>query len=453
MSRTPVKRRALALCLLVTACGARSSLQDLGAGAGVAGGGPGAGGGGQSTLPRCSLGPAQPPKPLLSFPEGNTDAPGMVVLDGGGAERPARVAYSAISEDANFWHPELRIGELSIGPDWPDGATITRQPTLFGFDAHAWGLLVGGPGDTVALAYYHGDEANPNVKAELKFHAVDTGSWTFGPEVGIDPAGALVYGLTRGEGSYAVSWRADVEGTGDSVARIGILDDGGQLLGPTLDVNAPEPYPGRSADVAWSGAEYLVATTFDGCEGQPAGCVDRSLVVKRVDPRGVLTNTTAIPALDGLVPSRPTVAAANGHVWVAWLEAAAEDAPRTVRLAPLDAEGALASTPLTLAAKTQPILRLGVLVSELGVTVVYPEAGDTTRPQTEPGYARLVLHHVPAPDEAAQPAQVLPIPAIANGPRVALVALDHPRGVLVSWGAQSAAEGKNVTWLSRFDCQ
>lgn len=327
-------------------------------------------------LPRCDLALAGAPAPLLSFPEGDTDAPQMVVLDGGAAGRPARLAYSAISENANFWHPELRVGELSVGAEWPGGASITREPSLFGFDAHGAGLLVHGPGDTVALTFYHGDEANPNVQARFAFRTVDGASWNLGPEVVVDPAGTISYGLAHGENGYLAAWRADIEPTGDVAPRIALLDEGGQIVAGPVDVAAPEPHPGRAADVAWSGTTYLVATAFDDCEGQPEGCQNRSLVVRRLDETGTLTPASAIAAAAGLVPSRPALGAWGNEVWVAWMEAASDDAPRTIRLAQLDASGAPVGAPRTLSTETRPLLRLGVLVSELGVVVAYPEVGD-----------------------------------------------------------------------------
>ena len=446
-------RRVAALLLVVTACGARSSLLDEPPARGAMTGTGGAGGSEDPPLPRCDLALAGAPAPLLSFPEGDTDAPQMVVLDGGAAGRPARLAYSAISENANFWHPELRVGELSVGAEWPGGASITREPSLFGFDAHGAGLLVHGPGDTVALTFYHGDEANPNVQARFAFRTVDGASWNLGPEVVVDPAGTISYGLAHGENGYLAAWRADIEPTGDVAPRIALLDEGGQIVAGPVDVAAPEPHPGRAADVAWSGTTYLVATAFDDCEGQPEGCQNRSLVVRRLDETGTLTPASAIAAAAGLVPSRPALGAWGNEVWVAWMEAASDDAPRTIRLAQLDVSGALVGAPRTLSTETRPLLRLGVLVSELGVVVAYPEVGDTRLPESEPGHARLVVHHGTSLDDGVAPAIVLPIPSLALGPRVTLAALDQPRGVLVSWAARSLTEEKNVTWLGRFDCQ
>src|SRR5688572_11736093 len=123
--------------------------------------------------------------------------------------------------DANFWHFEIRVGRVQLG-DWPNGVSFDKQPVLYGFDSHSWGLMAddAAPGPGLALVFYHADEASPNVVPALKFRGFDIASWFPKAEVTIDELGTSVYAFSQGasiqgqsyEGyGYAVTYHAFVE--------------------------------------------------------------------------------------------------------------------------------------------------------------------------------------------------------------------------------------------------
>lgn len=409
----------------------------------------------------CILHAVGEPKQILAFAEGNTDSPLMAVIDPG-TNGTARVGFAAVSEDANGWHPELRVAELSIGPSWPSDAQITKEPVLYGFDAHAWGAMVeaSGQNGNLALAFYHADEASPNVQPAYKFRSFDTTSWSPGPELAIDNFGSVSYGFTSGPNGYATTWRATAVGSSNTEPRLAVLDANGNVTQGPITLGPPEPYPGRASDVVWSGTQYLVATSFVGCEISPAPCEKRSVVISRVGSDGELELATAIPVLvDTDTPRRALVSAFAGKVWVTWTEAPPppedepDTAPRRVRLAELDANGALVGQPLTLTTDAHPYLSPTIAATPHGVLVAYPEIADPELPESSVGYGRMRVHNVSHDGVVLQEPIDIQTTSFANGPHASLVAVSSPKAALLAWAARSPEKQLFVTFLSRLDCQ
>jgi hypothetical protein len=478
-----------ALPLFIGACAlAACSRSELRAGpqGGAGIGAPGVGGGPEAPPPPpppCFLSLAGPALELIAFPEGDADAPQMVVLEPGVASgpsgpQPARIAYQAISEDANFWHPELRIASVLVGADWPESVQILQAPVLAGVDAHAWGKITAAPGSGgagnpasgIAVAWFHGDLA-AGVPTGLKFRPFDTNTWSPGPDVFVDPTGTVAYGFQPGRAvgpsgvdysgdGYAIAWRGGFE-DGSAEPRVAVLDPtGAVVLGP-LAAAAPQPYPGRGSDIAWSGATYLVATSFDACgPGDPA-CAPGSVVVTRVrpiasEPGGVLEGASSIAILSpGTIPRRPVIASRDGLTWLAWSEGPPDDdaAPRAVRLARLNTQGSVVGPVTVVSEDARPVAGLSLAVTSVGVVLMWGEITKPDLPPEIPGHSRLLVHHWSLDGESMGPPLEIPTTGFAYNPTPSAVALAHPRGALVSWAAiEEATTARHVTYLARLDC-
>lgn len=470
---------ALAGAVLV-GCGGRSSLRLGGstqgdAGPGGAGGAAGSGGGGAAPAP-CVLLPAGDPIELLAFAEGDVGTVDLAVVAPGAPGSEARVVHQAVSEDANFWHPELRFVDYAIGGAWPLGVATGHAPTLVGVDAHAGGRTVPAPGTpgSVGLLWYHGDLASPSVTPGVKFRSFDTASWSGGAEHFVDEAGEVVYALAPGasvgpsdEGyvgdGYVALWRGWV--TDDAVTtRLAILGSDGALALAPLPVTPLSGYPGRSADAVWTGSRYVVAVSHDaasclpGPPGSAPPCEPDAVQTYELVPPGAVEATleprAVLPlASPGEAPFRPRLARHGDGVVVAWSEGAADGAgPRTVRAAHLDAMGALVGEPTVLGTGVELLAPVAIGASELGFVVAWVERGAPDVPPETPGFGRLVVRHlaadgIPDPEPVAlavtEPAGLLAITAIA-----------WPRAALVSWsGARVLATASpHVSYLARLDC-
>jgi len=441
---------------LLAACGSKSALPEptpassvTGTGGTTAAGGSGASGGtlatgGSAGVPiveqKCVLSPYADPTELLSFPEGDADTPLMVVLDEGKSGSGARVAYAAISQDANFWHPELRVAELTASSS---AAALTKDPILYGFDAHAWGRMTHAPGNgsSFALAFYHADEANPNVKPAFKFRSFDATSWTPGPEIAVDPTGTVAYGFAASDIGYAAAYRGVLE-DGTAEPRVAVLDANGKTVAGPLVVAEATPYPGWATDVAWSGESWLLVTSTDRIQ------------VSRV-AGGKLVAANEISPLGASTPRRSRIASHGAFTWIAWSEAPPDppDAPRTIRMARLDPVGNPVGQPIVLATDAHPSHAVSIAVTDFGVLVWWGEPGDDALPESSLGHTRLVVHHYDFTGSMEQPPIELPATAFAYGLPPTLVTLDASIGALVSWGALSQGGGKDVTWLGRLRCK
>ena len=472
---------ALACALAASAgCGGRSSLRVAGGSRpdGQGGGGGeglgGAGGAGAAPAP-CVLSSAGDPIVLVAYPEGDAGVPDLAVLAAGSAGAPARILHQAISEDANFWHPELRLVDYTIGADWPAGVVGGHPPTLAGVDAHAGGRIVPSPGapGSVGLLWYHGDLASPNVTPGVKFRTFDAASFTGGSEHFVDEAGEVVHGLAAGrsvgagdEGytgdGYGATWRAWFDDVPHVTSRFTVIAANGSLALSPLDVTPAMDYPGRSVDVLWTGSRYVVATSYDttGCApGSTPPCTPSSVMTFELLPPGAVAASlglrATIPvATSGLAPFRPRLARLGAATFVAWSEGA-EDAtgPRAVRLAALDDAGGLAGAPITLAEGSELLAPVAIGGGELGLVVTWVERGDSELAPEEPGYARLVAWHLSTTGDLDGAPVTLDVTQ-PEGSSLALATLVEPRALLVGWSGLPVASpvAPHVTYLARLDC-
>ena len=455
--------------LLAGAAGDRSG---GGGGTSTSSGG-GTGGAGGEPITPCVVALAGLPTEVLAFVEGDLGAPALVALPGAAEGAGARVALHAISEDANFWHPELRVAELAIGGGWPD-VSLAHAPVLWGVDAHALGAATpeagGGPG--LALAWFYGAEAIPQNPGGVKFRRFDTASWTPGPDVFVDKAGETVFALAAGAGSDGVSW----SGAGYAVAyrgtsadpavveaRVAVLDQGGGVTAGPFALTGPMPYPGRSADAAWTGTTYLGAVSFDECPAADALCTPRSVVVARLRPDGGAPELAApIPGLDGGdAPPRPAIPARGGSVWLAWSEGPAEDdaAPRTIRVLALAPDGTPLGAPIVVNASGVVLTRVHLAVTPLGVFVIYGQPADGTLGEGQLGHRQLVVAQYAADGAPVQPLLSIPSTAFAlsSSPTAVAIAPGSKRALAVAWAAAPAPPppqppGASVAYLARLDC-
>jgi hypothetical protein len=459
---------------VLCSCGARSALfssanDDAGSGGSANGGTGGKGGtggvqsdaGADVVVPPedCRLDLVGKPQQILSFVEGNTDSPLMAVIDPG-SNGQARLGFAAVSEDANGWHPELRVAELTVGPEWPDDTFISKQPVLYGFDAHAWGAMepaADAPGD-LALAFYHADEASPNVQPAFKFRSFDTSSWSPGNEIAIDPLGSTVYGFDSTPNGYIASWRATSVGATNTEPRGAILDPNGKTLIGPFALGPPEPYPGRAADVTWTGAAHLASISFVGCAISTVPCIERSVVIFRIDGGGGLSLVSSFQAEGESAPRRAMISSYAGSTWVVWTEAPLpaegepDDAPRIVRLARLDENGGTLSSPVTLGTEAHPYLSLTLEATPHGVLIAYPEIASPELQENVPGYGRMLLYNVSLDGELVQDPIAIETQAFANGPPASLVTIESPRSALLAWAARSPEKQLFVTYMARLDC-
>lgn len=443
------------------ACGSKSGLlagtaalaPDSGVGAGGNAGSGGSGGidaaADAPPPPPCRLTLQHAPLEVVAFAEGDAGSVDLALIDAGSAAQPARVAYSAISEQANFWHPELRVAELAVGAAWPESVQVTHAPVLWGFDAHNGGVITRAPaGDGIALAFYHADEASPSVIPGLKFRPFDTASWKPGNEVFIDEAGTGAFEIVAASGDgYAVAYRSASQDGGKWQPKLALLDgQGGVTLGP-LPLAPEADYPGAGASVAWSGAVTLAVVARE-----------HAVVVERLLVGGELTliQTAEIPLLaPDHVSARPSIASHAGATWIAWREAPAddEDPPWTIRMARLTADGALAEPPLEPASGVDPVNGVSLHVSELGVFVAWTEVVDADLPPQQTGHSRIVVHHRALGGPELAETVTLPTTEHAYDPPHAMLSLSHPRSLLLGWaGTSLAQDGAAVGFVARIDC-
>lgn len=478
-----ISTQGLALLLLgvanVAACGSKSGLL-LGGGESVPAGSGGASSGGQSAgggggvvdagpdapppLPDCLYVPHGEPRVLFSYVEG-VHTPNLVRLDGN------RFAVGLIHE--HFWHPEIRVAEISVGPSWPDGVQVTHGMLLYGIDAHAPGQLVPattGPSE-LALLYYHADEASAAVTPGVKLRRFDTTAWQPFDEVFVEKLGGYAYSLAPGPSlgkgmgwaglGYGMTWRSATSGDASNYVvstRVAVSDSAGNLVAGPVDVSAPSAYPGVGATVVWNGQHYLVARNDKPCDGAGPECAAR-LTLARFEP-GVgaaaqLVDTGVVAPVPGRRARTPLLRSWAGATWVAWREQPIEakpgdDSPSTLRLAAPSADGQV--TQAAWQTEAHPDAGAELLASDQGLLLVWGERIDPTLPSHQVGHSRLVLRQLSKTGAELQELE-LPTSSLSSGTAYAVATLDEPRALLVAWTAQEAKPASHTqAYLARFDC-
>ena len=425
-----------------------------------------------TALVLCAVGPVGDPVPLVSYPDSPAGAPRLVVIDPGAPGSPARVAVGTLKEQANTWHPEYRVVRARIDLPWPQGITIDQPSVVWGVDDHAWGEMTQAPGGggLALLSNYGGELVAP---VGVKFRPLDTATWTPGADVYVDQNGESPYGLAAGAGvgpldvgyagsGYGAAWRSEPTMIGQSQPMVAVLDTaGGVAIGP-FAVAPPAQYPGRAADITWTGSAYVVSTSNGPCDAADALCVSNSVAFYRIRPASGdavddsgIDLITSIPVLDtATTPGRPLIGTLDGHVIAVWSEGDAIDktVPRTVRLVRLGPKGQPVSPPVVIADGILPTTGLELSVGALGVLIGWGEAGDAAIPPKMPGNAKLVLHHTDLDGHPIQPPIAVPITQLNTFGKGMVVELVEPRGYLISWSSESEDNQPRPTWVLRLDC-
>jgi hypothetical protein len=464
-------RAAIALAAsLACACGASGRAGDEGAWGGF--------GGTTVTPAACSLSlGGGDPVPVVGFADRHATAPSMLVLDPGESGAPVSVAVQVFANaGVSGLSDDIEIARVTLGAEWPAGVALADPPQLLGESALGPGYLaqpLHAP-TTLGLAW-HLDDAEVG---RPQFRALDVPSWEQRPDVQIAPSGDAVFSFVAGAGvdddgswsgdGFAISWR-EVGAPGASPARpLGaLLDSTGRVLRGPSPLAPGENYPGRAPTIAWTGSDYLVATTYDDCFDTDL-CAPQAVVVARMIASGdlaaglALVPVTALPALESAAPpgSSAAMAALGGRVWVTWAEGEPADAApggaRVVRLAALDARGQLLAPPLTVTADAHPASRVAISASDAGIVLTWAEnapgyagggAGDML-----PGASFVVVQRVGFDGSIDPPLHLATTRVDDYGPPTS-AAIAAPRGVLVLWAGQSTVPGHfDVTYLARLGC-
>ncbi len=470
--------------LAAAACGSKSGLFEMGASA-SSGGGPSSGGasaGGSSsggagnTGGIVDAGPDAPPplpdctyvlhgEPIVLFTYGDgVRSPMLARLSAGSPGVAARIAFGLIHE--HFWHPDIRVADVAVGPTWPDGVSVKHPMTLYGIDAHSGGQLIpaADPSGGLALFYYHADEESPNVTPGLMFRRFDTAAWKPLPEVFVEKKADYGFSIAPGpvaslkgasSQGYVVSYRGPVETDGAYITSTSVrmIDAEGAAVGAPVSVDAPGAYPGTGATTVWGGTSHLVASNARPCPGDAPECAAR-LTVASLGKLG-LSTTATVPPNPNMRARSPLVRADGGNIWVAWREQLVlskpeNDPPSTVRLVAIDPNGQLATVPWQTDA--HPDAGAELSVSDQGVLLVWGERVDPKLPPQTVGHSRLRLRQF---GKAGQELQELNVPttSLTSGAAYAVVTLAEPRALLVAWTAQAeSASSHAVAYLARFDC-
>lgn len=438
-----------------------------------AGGGAGVGDAGPDSpppLPDCVY--VQHGEPIVIFTYGEgVHTPSLATIADAAPGVPGRIAVGLIHE--HFWHPELRVAELSVGPAWPEGVSVAHDMLLYGIDAHAPGQLITAAvgGSELALLYYHADEASPNVIPGVKFRRFDTSAWKPFDEVFVEQLGGYAYSIAAGPAlgkgmgwaglGYGVTWRSATSGDAGNYlvsARAAVTDTAGNVVAGPVEVAPPSAYPGVGATIAWNGQHYLVASNPKPCEGSGPECANR-VEIARLEP-GVGPAAKLVPAsiVGGMVGKRartPLVRSHAGATWVAWREQPADatpgdDPPSTLRLAGFSADGLVLTS--SWQTDAHPDAGAELLASDQGLLLVWGERVDQTLPPHQVGHSRLRLRQLSKAGHELQELE-LPTTSLTTGTAYAAITLAEPRALLVAWTAQAPTAGGHAhAQLARFDC-
>jgi len=423
-------------------------------------------GGGPPPPPPCVLQSAGPATEIMAFGDSHVMAPSMALIDAGDSSTPARVALQGfISGGSSSAHPDIKLQRLTIAPPWPTGVNVDQPPMAFGVEAHGWGELARAPGGTreLAMAWY----SDPGMVGYTAFRVLDIDTWAAQSPVEVAPNGRPALALAPGSGlgpggvgyegyGYAIAWRELLDADEyDTITAVGVLDlDGKVLLGP-LWQGVQAPYPGYLPVITWSSRAYLIATALPDC-GPDEDCPP-TLTVERLRPASSAGEPASLELTwsrsNDMIPHRPALATYGDRTWITWTESEI-DSPghHDLNVQELDAMGAPVGEAVLVDYLIVPQSRPKIAASDLGLTIAYATGGAGTEPD-EPGYHRIAVHQLDHDGTAmtSQPVRIDTTLFNDYGPPQA-VALDHPRGLLLTWAARSLHSGHEVAYLGFLEC-
>jgi len=445
---------ALLLTLLLSACGTRSVSDSDGADPLVMSDG---------AVPSPALWPClapawQEPTEVIAFSDRHATAPSMVVLESGAVGKPPQIAIQvAASGGSSPLHPDLQIARLQLDPGiWPEALVLDRAPQLLGDHAHGWGEMVR-TDDGVDLGW-HGDLVMNQGRPRLR--RMSAATWTATATVDVWPESEAVLALAASSTGLAMAWR-DVQSvsatTTTSRPMMALLDAQGQVVaGPWPGAQA-EPYPGRTVTLTHSSTHFLAAAGYVRCEDGPGPCQPHAVGVLRIDPQtGPMVATWLPTANPGGAPGRRiALSAMDGEVWAAWSETGVDaSGPQSLHVARLAADGTKRLGPVQVASGVHPISSPRLAATRFGLVLVWAEANDTTLPLDQPGRSRLMLLWLDLDGSPLHGPDAYPVTQIDTYGPPDVVALDEPRGLLITWSGASrtVSQVHDVAYVAGVDC-
>ncbi len=432
-------------------------------GGGPSGGTSGFGGsaGSVTVLPDCVYEETSKPVEVFQWSDG-LRSPLLATLSGGVPNGHAQLAVAVTH--GHFWHPDIRVAQVSIGPTGLHLLSVVKKMTLYGIDSHATGHLIRTKNGNLNLLYYHGDEASPSVVPGVKFRRFDTGTWKPLPETTIEDKASFAFDMVAGPGvnesgtfsgtGRFIAWRGAVFGDSIVETKVGLINENGKLLRGPVVAAGPASYGQFGAAVAWTGSNYLVATNEMLClDDQPCS---NGITVSRFLPGGgnnaSLSHTAAFPADPMLRARTPQLSGLGDTAFAVWREVGEEPGTvQTLRVNVLDGSGNSIGKETTypIQGTAGPILH----TSNQGAAVLYSELGDSDGPSDAFGHTQIMLQQHA---KTGQPLQTyaLQTTSLTSGSPYAVAPLDHPRGLVVAWtGRSKIGEPTSALYLSFLSCK
>lgn len=406
---------------------------------------------------------------LVQYPEGSASNVRLAVIDRGNQadNKPASIGYAAISDNANFWHPEFRVGEVILSSQDPKPVSLSQPMTLIGYDAHAGGILAADATNNhnLSMVFYHGDEANPNVVPGLRYVPFNTSSWASGAEVDIDSKGESLYSLIPGASvenntfagqGYGVLYRRYRD---DSLLEpaFSVINSSGSVVAGPVGIASGEEYPGKTGSISFNGKNYFAAVFNDKCDLSGPPCVEGTVSLFRIDASAAGLDLVHLavtpPTVEGHTMGRPHIASFADNTWLLTTDYVADSVPLSynLRLSKLDSQGMLVQG-WTIAENVNAISAFTLSVNPYGVFVWWGENADTTLPSNIVGYARWVVLRFDPDGTLSQDPILIPITNIPASPRASVVAVDFPKAIAFGWAGTPEQLSSDVGYMCQLNC-
>jgi hypothetical protein len=483
---------------LAAGCGARTALERSDAVASMAGGAggsashggaggaiPDAGQGGtahdagppDASLPECRLQSAEVPSVVHSYGDRDLHTPSLVVVSPGQTDpgtgaplAPPRVALQAVSSNGGSAAPDgIEVGLLELPVHGGVHAPSVVEPFfLLGNASLTYAQMVRAPGEgasQLALTW-SGDSGNELGLVSTDpwgASSVSTILWSGGGTPLGFAAGRGVgeMGIGYGGLGYGLSW--DEPGADSSFVAAVLDEHGAVVLGPHPLLGASLPSGAGAPSILWSGEAYLLATGVTECSPSDPLCPSRSVVVSRVRPASGdawddsgIDLAGAVGASDASAElGYASLAESAGSIAVAWTESVPSptaDPLWSLWMSHLTRLGAPIDEPVRVAQDTSTTGSLRLSGGSVGFVAVRTEEGDEALPDEVAGRSRIVLHQLDA--ELATLAGPIRIDVTRFGSVgfPAAVALEAPRGVLVTWSGRHPELNRAAVFAAFVPC-